>query len=176
MAEYRFIDNTPESGVLRYADNLSIPNDIANIDWVNFQEYLSAGGDVDPYYDKQIAMDMRFIELDELVVDKEKEPFYYAPKDANFYLDHDLATKAKVRSKDTDTIWLSSDKDETGVKRKKVDFTKQELSDFADYVIDFGESLLGVKFFHQEAIQDLFLDELKTYQDILDYDFTVGWP
>ena len=122
------------------------------------------------------AMDLRIDGLEAYTVTKEKEPFFYTPKGMNFFLDHDLATKAKVRGADKETPWKAADKGPDGVKRKTVNFSKQELSAFADTIIDRGEQLLGVKFFHENAIQDMYLDGTKTYQDILDYDFTMGWP
>ena len=172
MNEYKW-NNEDQTSVQKYPSTTIVENGYG---WEDFQQYLAAGGQVDPWIDKQGAMDLRIDGLEAYTVTKEKEPFFYAPKGMHFFLDHDLATKAKARGADKETPWKSSDKDPDGVKRKTVNFSKQELSAFADTIIDRGEQLLGVKFFHENAIQDLYLDGTKTYQDILDYDFTMGWP
>jgi hypothetical protein len=47
MAEYRL--TATNQSVIRTADNAAIPNDLANTDWVEYQNWLAAGGVPDPY-------------------------------------------------------------------------------------------------------------------------------
>lgn len=47
MAEYK-LTATPDA-VIRTIDGLYIPNDPANMDWVQYQAWLDAGGVPDPY-------------------------------------------------------------------------------------------------------------------------------
>lgn len=47
MADYQ-LTASPDM-VLRTADNASIPHDPANRDWVEYQDWLAAGGVPDPY-------------------------------------------------------------------------------------------------------------------------------
>jgi hypothetical protein len=47
MAEYQL--TATNQVVIRTADNASIPNDPANRDWVEYQNWLAAGGVPDPY-------------------------------------------------------------------------------------------------------------------------------
>jgi len=174
MANWRYT-NKEETGVQNLLTGGSCLQGSSRM-WKDFQAQLAGGGQVDPWIDKQGAMDLKLSELNDLILAKEKEPFFYAPKNLNFFLDHDLVTKKKIRAADKNTLWRSADKEVDGIKRKSVIFNKQEMSDFADAVIDRGEEILEVKFFHDGVVQDLFLDELTTYQDILDYDISTDWP
>ena len=47
MAEYQLTET--DAMVLRTADGACIPNDMANRDWVEYQDWLKAGGVPDPY-------------------------------------------------------------------------------------------------------------------------------
>jgi hypothetical protein len=47
MAEYQL--TATESSVIRTEDQASIPNDPANRDWVEYQQWLQDGGVPDPY-------------------------------------------------------------------------------------------------------------------------------
>ena len=47
MAGYQL--TATDSSVIRTADQASIPNDLANRDWVAYQDWLAAGGVPDPY-------------------------------------------------------------------------------------------------------------------------------
>ena len=46
MAEYQL---TPTDAVIRTADQAAIPNDPANRDWIEYQQWLADGGVADPY-------------------------------------------------------------------------------------------------------------------------------
>jgi len=48
MSEYRLLA-TPDMGVIRTADNATIPNDAGNRDWQEYQRWLADGGVPDPY-------------------------------------------------------------------------------------------------------------------------------
>jgi hypothetical protein len=47
MSEYRLTET--DVTVMRTADEAYIPNDPANIDWLEYQAWLDAGGVPDPY-------------------------------------------------------------------------------------------------------------------------------
>jgi hypothetical protein len=47
MAEYQL--TATDQAVIRTADSAFIPNDPANRDWVEYQDWLAAGGVPDPY-------------------------------------------------------------------------------------------------------------------------------
>ena len=47
MAEYQLTET--DSAVIRTEDGAYIPNDPANRDWVEYQDWLAAGGVPDPY-------------------------------------------------------------------------------------------------------------------------------
>jgi hypothetical protein len=47
MAEYQL--TATEFSVIRTADNVCIPNDPANRDWAEYQQWLADGGVPDPY-------------------------------------------------------------------------------------------------------------------------------
>ena len=46
MADYQL---TATDAVIRTKDNASIPNDPANRDWIEYQDWIAAGGVPDPY-------------------------------------------------------------------------------------------------------------------------------
>jgi hypothetical protein len=49
MADYQLATPDADGPVLRTADNASIPNDPANRDWVEYQNWLALGNTPDPY-------------------------------------------------------------------------------------------------------------------------------
>lgn len=51
MADYQL--TATESSVIRTADGACIPNDPANRDWVEYQDWLDAGGVPDPYVEPE---------------------------------------------------------------------------------------------------------------------------
>jgi hypothetical protein len=52
MADYKLLQNTDT--VKRTSDHTTIPNDPGNVDWIEYQEWLAAGGVPDPYFTPQI--------------------------------------------------------------------------------------------------------------------------
>ena len=53
MAEYQL---TTENTVIRTVDGAIIPNDPANRDWVEYQEWLADGGVPDPYVPPPVVL------------------------------------------------------------------------------------------------------------------------
>lgn len=51
MAEYQL--TATDAMVIRTADAACIPNDMANRDWVEYQEWIDAGGEPDPYVEPE---------------------------------------------------------------------------------------------------------------------------
>lgn len=51
MAEYQL--TATDASVIRTSDMASIPNDPANRDWIEYQEWLEAGGIPDPYVEPE---------------------------------------------------------------------------------------------------------------------------
>jgi len=52
MADYQL---TNTNSVIRTSDGATIPNDDANRDWVEYQDWLSGGGVPDPYVEPEPA-------------------------------------------------------------------------------------------------------------------------
>jgi hypothetical protein len=54
MAEYQL--TATDAVVIRTADQANIPNDSANRDWVEYQDWLAAGGVPDPYVPPPLSL------------------------------------------------------------------------------------------------------------------------
>ncbi len=178
MADYKYYNEHPENGVIKIDTGERIQ--YGDEGWDDYQSYVDAGGITDPWATDEelrvIAMNDTIDKIVDYTGLKTQGSFYYAPMDANFNIDHDLSIKAKVRGKNSDSTWKTADKEVDGVKYKKISFKKQELSDFADAVIDKVEEIMEVKNFHIEAVQDMYLHNGYNIDDIYNYDYTTGWP
>lgn len=52
MADYQLVKDRTDA-VIRTADGFTIPNDPLNLDWVAYQQWLTAGGVPDPAPDEE---------------------------------------------------------------------------------------------------------------------------
>ncbi len=179
MVEYKYINENPGYGVIKLSTGEEVFPD-SGMEWQVYLEYLVSGGQVEswatPEKERLLTLETIVDDIREYTSIKEREPFYYAPKDASFNLDHSRISKLKLRKSDKKITWYTADTEDNGIKKKKVMFTPEEFSVFSDTVIDKLEELTAIGDGHIEAIQDLYLNAKSSVDDLKGYDYTIGWP
>lgn len=58
MAKYKYAGSNITDGVLEVEANKSIPNDVKNIDWIEYQQWVIDGGITDPWKTEQELIDI----------------------------------------------------------------------------------------------------------------------